>query len=337
MWTRKQLKDKGKASFKANYWKSVLVALVLTVAMFGSVTWNYSPAPSAPVGPTDATQIGDTDSSLELDGDGVTLRDEDGTLSITAPDGSGSNDQVTISYGENGENGGKLSLNVEDADEDDPVNISLDTGSYPWLVAPVMFAGLFVTILIALALGLVLYAFVYNPLQAGCRGFFTANLNRPAQVREVACTFDHGYVNCVKAMILRDVFTTLWMLLLIIPGIIKSYEYRMIPYLVADNPEMTWKEAFAESKRLMRGNKWKAFVLDLSFIGWWILSALTLGLLAVFYVGPYYSATSAALYEELLYGSQVPPFASEPVPASPLPAAPMPEPDPWRGAHASQQ
>ena len=336
MWTRKQLKDKGKASFRANYWKSVLVALVLTAAMLGSVAWNYSPSPSSSVEPTGTTQIGDTDSSLALDGDNITLHDEDGTLSITSPDGSG-NDKVTISYGENKDGNESFLLDVEDADEDSPIRISLDTDSYPWIAIPTLFAGLFVTLLIALALGLVLYVFVANPLHAGCRGFFTANLNRPAQVREVASPFDHGYANCVKAMILRDVFTTLWMLLLIIPGIIKSYEYRLIPYLVADNPEMTWKEAFAESKRLMRGNKWRTFVLDLSFIGWWFLSALTLGLLAVFYVSPYYSATSAALYEELAYGNQVPPFASEPVPPSPLPATPQPESDPWRGAHASQQ
>lgn len=50
----------------------------------------------------------------------------------------------------------------------------------------------------------------------------------------------------------------------------------MIPYLLADNPQMTKEQAFAESKRMMQGQKWKAFVLDLSFIGWYILSGLTL-------------------------------------------------------------
>jgi len=202
-------------------------------------------------------------------------------------------------------------------------------------------SGLFIVLLIVFLVSLAVYAFVWNPLQAGCRGFFTANLNRPAQVREAVSTFDRGYANCVKAMILRDVFTFLWTLLFIIPGIVKSYEYRMIPYLVADHPEFTYKEAFAESKRLMRGNKWKTFVLDLSFIGWWILSGITFGLLGVFYVSPYYSATAAALYEELAYGTKLPGFANEMPPAIPVPATPgpesTPEPDPWRGAHASRQ
>ena len=63
-----------------------------------------------------------------------------------------------------------------------------------------------------------------------------------------------------------DFCTFLWSLLLIIPGIVKSYEYRMIPYLLADHPEMSKDEAFAASKAMIDGNKWDAFVLDFSFI-----------------------------------------------------------------------
>ena len=99
------------------------------------------------------------------------------------------------------------------------------------------------------------------------------------------------------------IFTVLWSLLFIIPGIVKAYEYMMIPYLLADNPQMTKEQAFAESKRMMQGQKWKAFVLDLSFIGWYILSGLTLGILAIFYVSPYVNATHAALYEALCYAN----------------------------------
>ena len=73
----------------------------------------------------------------------------------------------------------------------------------------------------------------------------------------------------------------------------------MIPYLLADHPEMTRKEAFAASKAMMKGNKWKAFVLDLSFILWSMLGALTLGIVTVFYVEPYRQLTGAALYEKL--------------------------------------
>jgi uncharacterized membrane protein len=325
MWTRKALKEKGKASFRANYWKAVLVSLVLTGAMFGSFTWNYSPSNMGQTAYPDNAAITSEDSMLELDDEGgFTLRGDDGEVVIS-------------SSGEDADGNQNLSVNISDSSEGDAVTINVDSQDLLPGITPAIVAGFGLTLLVVFALCLVMYAFIYNPLQAGCRGFFVANLNRPAQVREAVGIFDHGYVNCVKAMILRDVFTFLWTLLLIIRGIIKSYEYRMIPYLVADNPDMTYKEAFAESKRLMHGNKWKAFVLDLSFIGWWLLSALTLGLLAIFYVSPYYSATSAALYEELLYGNKLPGFANEQIPQSPAPAIPIPESDPWRGAHASQK
>ena len=65
---------------------------------------------------------------------------------------------------------------------------------------------------------------------------------------------------------------------------------------------MNFKDALAESKKLMTGNKWKTFVLDLSFIGWDLLSGLTLGILEIFFVGPYKASTDAALYETLKYG-----------------------------------
>ena len=88
-------------------------------------------------------------------------------------------------------------------------------------------------------------------------------------------------------------------MLFVIPGIVKGYEYRMIPYLLAEHPEMSTKDAFARSKEMMSGNKWKAFVLDLSFLGWKLLSLLTCGILSVFYVTPYEHATNAALYDAL--------------------------------------
>ena len=110
-------------------------------------------------------------------------------------------------------------------------------------------------------------------------------------------------MNIVKTMILRDIFIALWSLLFFIPGIIKAYEYRMIPYLLSEDPAMSYQEAFAQSKALMTGNKWKAFVLDLSFILWDIGSIFTCGLLGIFYVGPYKASTSAALYETLKYGT----------------------------------
>ena len=96
-----------------------------------------------------------------------------------------------------------------------------------------------------------------------------------------------------------NLFIGLWSLLFIVPGIVKYYEYSMIPYILSEDPNISRQEAFIKSKKLMSGNKWRAFVLTLSFIPWYILGALTFGVVSLFYVQPYQQLTSAALYEEL--------------------------------------
>ena len=73
----------------------------------------------------------------------------------------------------------------------------------------------------------------------------------------------------------------------------------MVPYLLADRPDLTSAEAFAASRELMRGNKWRAFVLQLSFIGWHLLGTLTLGLVDILYVNPYVNLTEAVFYQTL--------------------------------------
>ena len=103
----------------------------------------------------------------------------------------------------------------------------------------------------------------------------------------------------VNILFFRDLYTVLWSLLFIIPGIVKSYEYRMIPYLLAEHPDMPMDVAFSESRRMMHGNKWHAFVLDLSFILWFAVTAVTCGIAGVFYVMPYINATNAELYVAL--------------------------------------
>ena len=77
---------------------------------------------------------------------------------------------------------------------------------------------------------------------------------------------------------------------------IKTYEYRMIPYILAENPKTKKKEAFYLSKKMMKGNKWKTFVLDLSFVGWNFISIFTFGLLNILYINPYKVATTVELY-----------------------------------------
>ena len=95
----------------------------------------------------------------------------------------------------------------------------------------------------------------------------------------------------------------LWTLLFIIPGIVAAYRYAMVPYLMAEHPDMSVSQAFERSKAMMNGHKGELFLLHLSFIGWWLVSALTLGLGALV-VTPYMSFSETAFYRNLAAGQQ---------------------------------
>ena len=144
---------------------------------------------------------------------------------------------------------------------------------------------------------LVAKVFVGNLLKMGGYRFFILNQTAQPGIGTLLDGFRSGhYVNIVLTMFLRDLFTTLWSLLLVVPGIVKHYEYLMVPYIIAENPAMDYKEAFQISKQMMDGEKMEAFIMDLSFIGWYLLSAVTCGLLAIFYVNPYVQASFAEMY-----------------------------------------
>ena len=92
-----------------------------------------------------------------------------------------------------------------------------------------------------------------------------------------------------------DLKTLLWLFLFIVPGVIKAYEYSMIPYLLAENPNLSADEAFSLSKQMTTGQKMDLFVLDLSFLGWIILGAICCGI-GLLFVQPYPEATKAEVY-----------------------------------------
>lgn len=105
--------------------------------------------------------------------------------------------------------------------------------------------------------------------------------------------FGQGFLQ----MFLRNLFTFLWSLLFVIPGIIKSLSYAMTPFIMAENPNLTAKEAINLSKQHMEGHKMELFCLGLSFIGWSLLSALTMGIGSIF-LNPYINAAYAAFYRD---------------------------------------
>ncbi len=110
--------------------------------------------------------------------------------------------------------------------------------------------------------------------------------------------FAHYNMRVWLTIILQSIYTFLWTLLLIIPGIIKSLSYSMTAFVLADNPELSYNQAINKSMEMMKGHKMKLFLLILSFIGWILLSLLTLGI-GMFWVAPYIYQSIVAFYEDL--------------------------------------
>lgn len=109
----------------------------------------------------------------------------------------------------------------------------------------------------------------------------------------------YGFERFGKAFglyIVTSIFIALWTLLLIVPGIIAAIRYSMSFYILADNPNIGIMDAINESKRLMNGNKWKFFCLNLSFIGWAILCLFTMGI-GFLWLAPYFEVTMIAFYD----------------------------------------
>jgi len=145
---------------------------------------------------------------------------------------------------------------------------------------------------------------VTPPLSLGvCMIYLGLTEGKKAEVGTLFQGFQ-SFGKSIWLTILVAVFTFLWTLLLYIPGIIKGLSYSMAFYVLADNPEMTAREALRESKEIMHGHKWELFVLQLSFILWMILGLFTLGF-AYIYVIPYMSTTVANFYQKIKRQPQV--------------------------------
>lgn len=118
------------------------------------------------------------------------------------------------------------------------------------------------------------------------------------QFTELFNGFKEDFLQTFLIGLMTAIFTALWSLLLVIPGIVKAYSYSMAYYVKADNPNLAWNECINESKAMMKGHKADLFIQDLSFIGWAIVGAICLGI-GSFWVVPYKMATHAQFYNEL--------------------------------------
>jgi hypothetical protein len=169
------------------------------------------------------------------------------------------------------------------------------TNGWDTTILVVIIIVIIVTV-IAVLIGLAFTVFLCNPLIVGARQYFKQAAQNDANMNLLGYAFSKGnYTAIVKAMLWRGFLNFLWFLLLIVPGIVKLYSYSMVPYILGDNSAIGSNRAVELSNRMTRGHKWKIFVLDLSFIGWYLLGALAFGV-GVLFVLPYVNATKAELY-----------------------------------------
>ncbi|MDR2457778.1 MAG: DUF975 family protein [Clostridiales Family XIII bacterium] len=109
-----------------------------------------------------------------------------------------------------------------------------------------------------------------------------------------------SYMRNLVGMLWMFLFSVLWSLLFIIPGIVKYYSYFLTPYILARFEDVEAKEALKISKNIMNGHKAEVFVMQLSFIGWGLLSLITIGIVGIFYTDPYYQITNAGFATEII-------------------------------------
>jgi len=267
VWTRPELRERGRTAFQRNYWWCVLAALILMLITGGGSSSRSN---------NDKKQ---SNSYTTKNVYSINLGDE-----MTSMKSTFSKESITNKVGSSV--GG--------------FTYTLGRAAYG-IAGGVLSLFFIVLILAIIAFAIILHVLVFNPLEMGGRKFFMQNaLAKQDNISSFLDAFKSGYYgNVVVTMLVRDVKVFLWSLLLIIPGIVKAYEYRMVPYILAEHPELSYSEVLRISSEMMDGQKWNAFVLDLSFLGWIILAAFTCGILNIFWVNPYVYATEAELYLEL--------------------------------------
>ena len=275
MWNRKELKEKAKNVIKNNYWTAVIVCFILMMftGEFGSVT------------------VGTRENGESLDPNYVENR-----ISTFFNEEEREN-LIRQRYQLN--NIPEQAINAIRANLNNIIKSEKyifkiwDAIKLFYLEKPQIGIALCVGAIIACAF----IIFISEPLTVGGKKYFLkARENKETRISTILDVYKNkNWFHIAGIMFLKNLYNLLWFLT-IIGGFIKTYEYRMIPYILAQNPKVSKKEAFDLSKQMMNGNKWKAFVLDMSFFLWNLLSVLTFGLLGILYVNPYNLATNTELY-----------------------------------------
>ena len=275
MWIRSELKQRAKENLKRYRRSAILACLILLVLQMLAGTGNSNSSATSSSNSTYNYMYNEDiyDNQEEDSGAAYGLYTDDSFLSGIANDSEGALNYLE-EYAMN-ESGLGMFSSI--------------------LTTELVFMGILLAIL-----RVILNFVIINPVIVGHASFFYKNRYEKTSVGELAFAFNREELfPVVKTMFLRDLYVTLWTLLLIIPGIVKNYAYRMVPFILSEYPQMSAKEALRLSDEMTRGHKAKMFILDLSFFGWYLLGAITFGLSDIVFTTPYVYATEAELYHVL--------------------------------------
>lgn len=287
MWNRREIKKKARVTLKRHYWRMVVICLI---AAYIAGAYSMSNA---------TTLLSSYDSTKE-DSEVVFPNIKDSQKSNT--------DVVNELIGKEhepkpSESSPKYTRGVFSA----IFNNVTKSGSVLFGVLNVFNQFIFhdqilfgLVILFGTLIMILYWLFVQNILVVGqCRYFLEASSYKEVSMRRMLMMIQvRKWWNVTKVMFFTWLYNFLWYLT-IVGGVIKSYSYLMVPFIVAENPGIKKKEAITLSREMMHGNKWRAFVLDASFIGWNLLSVLSGGLIGIFFSNAYSTSARTELYLHL--------------------------------------
>lgn len=282
MWTRKELKQQAKKALQRNYWRIVLVSLILVILGNSNILGSTSYSAAGTANTVAADAIGETEEDADLDPDSDT--GEEVLMDVIGNEHSVM-DMAMMSVDS------LITLADRSIQGLERTEVII-TSVIVFIICLMIFAVIFLFLLAVVV-------FLINPFIVGAQRFMLKSVDGRAEVKETAYAFDHSYKNVVKTMFCTQLSIFLWTLLFFIPGFYKKYQYRMVEYIMAEQPDMYYKDAMQMSKDMMDGEKWHAFLLDLSFILWDLVSVLTCGTAHILFVEPYRCLTNAALYRRL--------------------------------------
>ena len=278
---RKKIKSDAKKVLKLNYFKSIIVAFLVALVINGGynyVTLKYQKNKRVPVSFERKNNFKIIDETvqhiLNKESDG----NEENLSGVVAPIVNNITKSKSISLG---------FLNS--------INILLFKNNIS--------AG--IVSLLSGILSFFIYFFIRNVIKVGSnRYFLEQRIYSDTYVHKILFPFRvKRLLNISFILFLKELFLMIWNIT-IVGGFIKHYEYLMIPYILSENPDINYKDAFALSKNMMHGNKWNSFKLDLSIFGYYVLKVFTIGISGMFYSDAYIECIYAELYVNLRKSKQ---------------------------------